>query len=401
MLDLEILRAKPELVKTAISKRGGNPELVDAFLELDRSWRKILQETETLRQQRNQLASSKELAQKNASKLKKAKEKLQKLEAGERDLNVRRFEAHSLIPQLVADEVPVGVGESANTVVKTVGRVRHAKGLPHEGLMTKLDWLDVETAAKTSGARFRYLKGDAAVAEMRLMHQAFEWAVRHGFTPVIPPVMVRDELLLNTGFFPLGREDTFKVEEHFLPGTSEPQLIALGGDKTYDTKDLPVRLVGFSTCFRREAGSYGRDTKGIFRQHQFDKVELVSICRPEESEKEHQFLISLQEKFVDQFDVPYQLVLVGSGDLESKAQKRFDVESWFPGQGRYRETHSASNCGDYQARGFNIKVRDRVGQEMFAHTLNATLATERLLLSIIENNQRPNGSVNLPRSLRA
>jgi len=400
MLDLDLLRHKPELVKVSITKRGGNAEIVDAFLELDGEWKEVLQQVETIRQERNQLTQTKTLAQKNAAKLKKLKEKLQKLETKERELAARRLDAHSLIPQVIADEVPVGEGESANTVVKTVGRVRQQRGVPHEELMAKLGWSDPDTAAKTSGTRFRYLKGPSAIAEMRLMHQAFEWAIRQGFIPIIPPVMVREELLLNTGFFPIGRDDTFKVEEHFLPGTSEPQLIALAADKVYDTKDLPLRLVGFSTCFRREAGSYGRDTKGMFRQHQFDKVELVSICRPEDSEKEHQFLVSLQEKFINQFDVPYQVVLVGSGDLESKATKRFDLESYFPGQERYRETHSASNCGDYQARGFNIRVRDKDGQAVFAHTLNATLVTERLLLAIIENNQRPNGTVDLPRSLR-
>jgi seryl-tRNA synthetase len=400
MLDLELLRQKPELVKVSLTKRGGNPELVDAFLRLDEDWKTVLRQAEELRHERNSSTATKDTAQKNATKLKQLKTKLQRLEAKERELAERRLEAWSLIPQVLSDEVPVGEGESANTVLRTAGRVKIRSGKSHEQLMEPLGWLDTEKAAQVAGARFRYLKHDAALAHIRLMSRAFEWAIRLGFLPVIPPVMVRDDLLLKTGFFPVGREDTFKVEEHYLTGTSEPLLIALGAEKTHPVTELPLRFVGFSTCFRREAGSYGKDTKGMFRQHQFDKVELVSICTPEDSEKEHQLLLDMQERFVRQFDVPYQVVLVGSGDLEAKATKRFDLESYFPGQERYRETHSASNCGDYQARSFNIKVRDKDGTERYAHTLNATLATERLLLAIIENGQRPNGRVDLPRSLR-
>ncbi len=400
MLDLEIIRKEPEKVRASIEKRGGNPELVDGLLELDATWRTALQSAEAARQERNQLTGTKESAAKNAEKLKKLKQTIIDLEEKERSLATRRFDAWSLIPQLVAEDVPVGEGETANKPIRTSGKIRIRQGKPHDELMNQLGWLDQDAAARTSGARFRYLKSAAALAHLRLMHKAVEWAIKNGFTPVIPPVLVRDELLQKTGFFPIGREDTFKVEEHYLTGTSEPLLVALAAEQTHDLAKLPLRFVGFSSCFRREAGSYGKDTKGMFRQHQFDKVEMVSICAPEDSEKEHQFLVSMQEKFVSQFDLPYQLVLVGTGDLESKATKRYDLETYFPGQERYRETHSASNCGDYQARGFGIKYRSTDGTDRFAHTLNATLATERLLLAVIENYQRPDGTVSLPRSLR-
>lgn len=400
MLDLEIIRNEPEKVRISIEKRGGNPELVDGLLELDAEWRTALQACEAARQERNQLTASKELAIQNADALKKLKEKINGLEENERSLAARRNEAWSLIPQIVAADVPVGEGESANTPIRTAGKIRLQKGKAHDELMNQLGWLDQEAAVRTSGARFRYLKSDAALAHIRLMHAAIEWAIKNNFIPVIPPVLVRDDLLEKTGFFPIGREDTFKVEEHYLTGTSEPLLVALAAEQTHNISDLPLRYVGFSSCFRREAGSYGKDTKGMFRQHQFDKVEMVSICAPEDSEKEHQFLVSMQEQFVSQFELPYQVVLVGTGDLESKATKRYDLETYFPGQERYRETHSASNCGDYQARGFGIKVRGADGNDQYAHTLNATLATERLLLAIIENNQEPDGTVNLPRALR-
>lgn len=400
MLDLEIVRTQPDTVRDTITKRGGDPQLVDALIELDSDWRRVLAQVENTRQERNQLTATKELATQNAAKLKKMKATLSQLEETERSLASRRLDAWSLIPQIIAPDVPIGEGESANQVIKTVGRIRVARGKPHDELMQTLGWSDHEAATRTSGARFRYLKGAAAKAHFRLMQTAIDWAMKNGFTPVVPPVLVRDELLLKTGFFPVGREDTFKVEDHYLTGTSEPLLVALAAEQTHSASALPLRFVGFSSCFRREAGSYGKDTKGLFRQHQFDKVEMVSICAPENSEKEHQFLVSMQEKFVNQFGLPYQLVLVGSGDLETKATKRYDLETYFPGQERYRETHSASNCGDYQARGFGIKLQSAEGGELFAHTLNATLATERLLLAVIENNQRPDGSVNLPRQLR-
>lgn len=400
MLDLEIIRTQPEIVRDTITKRGGDPQLVDALIELDTFWREALQKVEVARQERNQLTATKDLAVKNAAKLKKLKSTLNKLEETERTLAARRLDAWSLIPQIIADDVPVGNGESANTVTKTVGRIRVNRGKSHEELMRALGWIDQETAIRTSGARFRYLKGAAAKAHFRLMIDALDWATKNGFTPVVPPVLVRDDLLLKTGFFPVGRDDTFKVEDYYLTGTSEPLLVALAAEQAHERQSLPIRFVGFSSCFRREAGSYGKDTKGLFRQHQFDKVEMVSICAPEDSDKEHHFLLTMQEKFVGRFGLPYQLVLTGSGDLETKATKRYDIETYFPGQGRYRETHSASNCGDYQARSFGIKVKTTDGTEKFAHTLNATLATERLLLAIIENNQRPNGTVNLPRALR-
>ncbi len=400
MLDLDIIRNQPDLVRQSISKRGGNTDLVDGILELDKQWRIIVGQAEALRQQRNTLTQTKESAEQNAALLKEIKEKLKVVEEEERSIAARRLEAWSLVPQIVADDVPVGAGESANTSIKTVGMIRHKQGEAHEELMTRLDWLDTETAAYASGARFRYLKGPAALAHMKLMHRALEFAIERGFQPVVPPVMAREEIFTHSGYFPFGREDTFAVEDRFLVGTSEPMLLALGHNRTFSESDLPLRLVGFSSCFRREAGSYGKDTRGMFRQHQFDKVEVVSITTPERSEEEHQFLLSLQEEFTAQFDVPYQVVLIGSGDLGAPARKKYDIEAWYPSQEKYRETHSTSNCGDFQARGFNIKYRGSNGQEQYAHSLNGTVATERLLLAIIENNQKPDGSIELPSQLR-
>ncbi len=398
MLDLDLLRQKPEVVKDSIKKRGGKTELVDDFLKLDSEWREIIQQVEKLRGERNTLTTTKESATENRDKLQGLKTKLQELEEKTKGVSSKRSELLLSIPQVIDEDIPVGLGESANYPLRTEGDIKLKEGKSHDEIMTALGWLDLETAAKMSGARFRYLKGKAVLAHMKMMNLAVEFAVEKGFTPVIPPVILKEETLVKGGFFPFGKEDTYKVEDDYLVGTSEPMLVALGAGNTYKAEDLPLRFVGFSTCFRKEAGSYGKDTKGMFRQHQFDKVEMVSICTPDQSKGEHEFLLSMQEEFVKKFNLPYQVLMIGSGDLEAKATRKYDVECWFPSQSKYRETHSVSNCGDYQARRFGIKV-EKDGQEVIAHTLNGTLATERLLLAVVENNQTEDGQVNLPGNL--
>jgi seryl-tRNA synthetase len=327
---------------------------------------------------------------------------LQKLEIEGRQLGQKRHDLLVRIPNVLLDEVPVGEGETANTVVKTTLEPVVRTGRSHEELMVANDWLDTVTAARAVGARFRYLKGGAALAHLNLVQRALRLAVSKGFIPVIPPTMSKGENFEGGGFFPEGREDSFAVGDNlFLSGTSEYLLVAQAAEQTFTSEQLPLRFVGFSTCYRKEAGSYGKDVQGIIRQHQFDKVEMVSVCRPEDSEAEHQLLLQLQEEFLTELRVPHQVVLIGSGDTEKKATKRYDIESWFPGQERYRETHSVSNCTDYQARGLAIKYQEKSGgAAAFAHTLNGTLYTERTLLALIENSQMPDGSVNLPESLR-
>ncbi len=405
MIDVELLRSSPESVKESLKKRGdGDTTLVDRWLTADHNWRDLTAKIDQLRRQRNSLAKTKDSAIAHKSQLQKIKKDLTVLEKKGDQLANSADSPQELIkhiPNMVADDVPIGPGSTANKVIRTIGRPNTASARTHEELMIGLDWLDLKTAAEFSGSRFRYLKNQAAWAELQLMHQAFSFAIRNGFTPVIPPYLLRDNALEGGGFFPFFKDDIFKVEnqEVFLSGTSEPALLALAAKKTFSPSDLPLRLVGYSTCFRKEVGSYGQDVRGVFRQHQFDKVEMVSITSPDKSQEELEFLVGLQERFVNKFKLPYQVVLMGSGDLGPSAAKKFDIETWFAGQNTYRETHSASNCTDFQARRLVVKVRaDK--QEIFAHTLNATLATERLLLAIIEHNQTANGRVNLPRSLR-
>jgi len=403
MIDRELMRLHPELVKESLTKRGEEPKLVDEYLHLDLAWRQLSGQIEPLRAEKNKLSRGGKPASMELKRAQAVNKKITALEGKLKKADLAAKTALLSIPNLVADDVPVGDGETANTVVEKVGKIRLTEGRPHHELMVGAGWLDLKTAADWSGSRYRYLKGDAAWEHWQIMGEALRCAVHHGFTPIIPPVMTRAETLEKAGYLPFLNEDFFKVErdELLLPGTSEQTLLALFASQTLKEEDLPIRLVGFSTCFRREVGSYGKDVEGMFRQHQFDKVEMVSFTTPDRSAEEHEFLVSMEENFVKKLGLPYQKILIGSGDLGSTAAKKIDIEVWFPSQQRYRETHSASNCTDYQARRFGIKYRQKSdGREGLVHTLNGTLATERLLLAYIENNQRPDGSVNLPRSWR-
>ncbi len=401
MVDLELLRSSPELFRVSLKNRFMPEHFLTEALKADGDWRSLTARADALRSERNQLASTPQTAQAHHRRLKEIKRDLDHLTEKMKVVGERRDALIARLPNLLADEVPVGEGESANKPVKTVGKIGSKEGQGHEELMTKLGWLDQLKAAQVSGARFRYLTGDAALAWLKLSRLAIEFGVEHGFRPVIPPVLLRSDVLEKAGFFPEGEADTFKTDDLYLAGTSEYALVGEYLESVLEEDQLPIRLIGFSTCFRREAGSYGKDTRGMFRQHQFDKVEMVSICAPKDSAKEHEFLLEMQEKFVKKFNIPYQVVLIGSGDVEKKAVKRYDLETWFPGQKNYRETHSVSNCTDYQARGLSIKFRSSDGSTAFAHTLNGTLVTERLLLAIIENGQHPTGEVTLPTELRA
>jgi len=402
MIDRHFLRQNPKTVKASLVDRGDDPGKVDQFLVLDRQWRDDLKKVELLRREKNQLSAG---SKPNATQLRQAKAIAKQEGVLTKRISALESELEEIllsIPNLIDESVPRGAGESANKVIKTVGRPSVKSGLAHHELMTQLGWLDLKTAAHCSGSRFRYLLGDAAVAHWRLMSEALTLARKRGFSPVIPPSVTRYLTLQGAGFFPTYKEDVFKLEneDRYLTGTSEQTLLALSAAKHYLPDELPVRYVGFSTCYRREAGSYGKDVEGMFRQHQFDKVELVSVTRPEDSAKELDYLVQTQEQFVKLLALPYQLVSVGSGDLGQSASKKIDIETWFPSQQRYRETHSASNCTDYQARRLNIKLKRSDPQSEFAHTLNATLATERLLIAAVENSQRSDGSVKLPKLLR-
>jgi seryl-tRNA synthetase len=272
----------------------------------------------------------------------------------------------------------------------------------HLEIGTALGLLDTERGAKTSGARFYYLTGDGALLQLAMLNLAIMQAVETGFTPMIPPVLVRPEAMEGTGFLGEHADEIYYLErdEMYLVGTSEVPLAAYHSGENLGELTSPRRYAGWSSCFRREAGSYGKDTRGIIRVHQFDKVEMFSFCRPEDAEAEHEKLLSYEEQMLQKMELPYRVIDVAAGDLGTSASRKFDCEAWVPTQGRYRELTSTSNCTTFQARRLNVKYRDEQGKNAVAATLNGTLATTRWLVAILENHQQPDGSVTVPKALQ-
>jgi seryl-tRNA synthetase len=311
------------------------------------------------------------------------------------------------LPNLPDPSAPDGDSEEDAEVLREVGTPPELGFEPrdHLELGTALGVIDMESAAKASGSRFAYLKGDLVRVELALVQLAFEKIGPHGFVPVVPPVLVREEPLFWTGFLPTDRAQIYEItrDELYLVGTSEVSLAALHADELLDESDLPLRYGGFSTCFRREAGAAGRDTRGIFRVHQFDKVEMFSFVRPDESGTEHERLLALQEEILGALGIPYRVVNVAAGDLGASAAKKYDCEAWLPGQGRYRELTSCSNTTDYQARRLRCRYRPAGARSpQPVHTLNGTaVAVGRTIVAIMENFQREDGGVEVPEALRA
>jgi seryl-tRNA synthetase len=310
------------------------------------------------------------------------------------------------VPNLPFDDVLVGKDDRENVVLRKVGKIPKFGFKPKNYLeiSEKLDIIDVKRAAKIAGSRFGFLKREAALIEFALINLALENLIKEKFIPVIPPVMLKEEMARGTGYFEAAdKEEAYFIPEDnlYLAGTSEQPLIAMHAEEIFEEKELPKRYVGFSTCFRREAGSYGKDTKGILRVHQFDKVEMVSFCRAEDSKREHQFLLKMEENLMKLLKIPYQVVQICTGDLGRPAAAKYDIEAWIPSENRYRETHSTSNCTDFQARRLNIRYRDKAGKLNFVHTLNGTaIAINRPLIAIIENFQQKNGSFKVPKILK-
>jgi len=411
MFDIKLLRENPELVKEGLAKKGVEVD-VDRVLELDKERRVLLKEIEELRhlqKEANRKIAKAQGEEKErlvaemrgvAGKIKELSPKLDELEE---ELN----KLLHLVPNLPLEEVPVGRDESENVVVKVVEGELPPLDFPPRDYMQiarKLDIIDTERAAKVSGTRFGYLKREAVLLEFALVQFALETLMAEGFIPVVPPVMIRREAMAGMGYLAWGEDEIYYLpkDELYLVGTSEQSIGPMHMGEILSSQQLPLRYVGFSTCFRREAGSYGRDTKGILRVHQFDKVEMFSFCEPEKSRQEHQFIISMQEKLVRALKIPYRVVQMCTGDLGTPAANKVDIECWMPGQGEYRETHSASNCTDYQARALNIRYKQTPDSPpRFVHTLNGTAyAIGRMIIAIIENYQQPDGSVVVPEVLR-
>lgn len=405
MLDIKFIRENPDKVKEACQKKQVKVD-IDRLLKLDEQRRKFIQEIEILKSKKNKLGKDEiEKAKKIKKEIKKIEPELEKAEKEFTDLMKQ-------VPNPPLEEVPEGKDESANKVLREEGQKPKfsAKGgqvfqpKDYLAIAEKLDIVDIERAAKVSGTRFGYLKGEAVLLEFALVQLAFETLIKEGFVPVVPPVMLNHKAMAGMGYLDRGADEVYHLEKDdlYLVGTSEQSIGVMHMDEVLKEKELPKRYLGFSTCFRREAGAYGKDTKGILRVHQFDKVEMFSFCHPDKSKEEHQFLLSRQEKLMKLLEIPYQVVQLSTGDLAGPSAATYDIEAWLPGQNQYRETHSASNCTDFQARRLNIRYRQEKGAQLeFVHTLNGTaLAIGRMLIAIIENYQQKDGTVKTPEVLR-
>jgi seryl-tRNA synthetase len=406
VIDLKLLRENPDAVRQSQRARGEDPALVDTLLVADTGRRAAISSADSLRAE--QKAASKKVGAASADErpalLQRAKElaeQVKNAEAEQADAEAAFTAAHMAISNVIIDGVPAG-GEEDFTVLDVVGEpaaVDNPKD--HLELGEALGLIDMERGAKVSGSRFYFLTGRGALLQLGLLQLAIRLATDNDFIPVIPPVLVRPEVMSGTGFLGAHADEVYRVEadDLYLVGTSEVPLAGYHADEILDLSGGPLRYAGWSSCFRREAGSYGKDTRGIIRVHQFDKVEGFVYCTPDEAEAEHQRLLGWQREMLARIEVPYRVIDVAAGDLGSSAARKFDCEAWVPTQRAYRELTSTSNCTTFQARRLATRYRDGGGKPQIAATLNGTLATTRWLVAILENHQRPDGSVRVPDAL--
>jgi len=397
MLDIKFIRENPELVKQGTAAKG-RPADVAAILKLDTERRALQTEVDGLRQGRGDKVVD----------IEAARAKKQQLKVKEDGLNTisEKLEALlSAVTNLPRPDVKVGKDETENEVVATWGEPTKFdfKPLDYMTLAAKHDLIDMERAGKVSGSRFGYLKNDLVLLEFALVQYGLSKVLPHGFTPVIPPVLIGEPAMRGMGYLDHGGEDEtyhFKEEKMYLVGTSEQSIGPMHMDEVLAETDLPKRYISFSTCFRREAGSYGKDTRGILRVHQFDKLEMVVYAQPEESDKEHEFLVSLEQEIMQGLGLPYRLVRLCTGDLGDPSARTYDIETWLPSENKYRETHSCSTTTDYQSRRLNIRYKNAAGKLALVHMLNGTVFTNRASIAILENYQQADGRIMIPMVLR-
>lgn len=411
MLDIKIIRENPTKVKKACQDKQVKVD-IDELLEIDRRKRETLQALEDMRAQKNkaskeiQTAKNQREKDKIILKMRELDKNSDRLTKSLKELEERFNGLMFQIPNLPLADTPVGKDERDNVVLREVGQKPKFDFKPKNYLEIGelLDLIDVKRAAKVSGTRFGYLKREAALIEFALINLAFEVLTKEKFIPIIPPVMLKSEMARGMGYL----EQSDKEEAYYLPqddlylvGTAEQSVGVMHNNEILEEKELPKRYVAFSTCFRRESGSYGKDTKGILRVHQFDKVEMFSFVKPQDSIKEHQFFLEMEEKLMQILNLPYRVVNICTGDLGRPAAAKYDIETWMPSENRYRETHSTSNCTDFQARRLNIRYKGKNNKLNFVHTVNGTaFAIGRTLIMLIENYQQRDGSILIPEALR-
>ncbi|GLZ32557.1 serine--tRNA ligase [Lentzea sp. NBRC 105346] len=405
MIDLKVLRENPEIVRASQRARGEDEGVVDSLLAADERRRSAISRADSLRAEQKLLGKEvgKAKGDERAALLAKAKELAAEVKAAEAEQHQTEQELeelHRSVPNLVHPDAPVG-GEDDFVVLKTVGEPKTFDFEPkdHLDLATALGAVDMERGAKVSGSRFYFLTGVGAQLELALLNMAAAEAIKNGFTLTITPTLVRPEIMAGTGFLGAHASEIYHLENDdlYLVGTSEVPLAGLHADEIIETDK---RYAGWSSCYRREAGSYGKDTRGIIRVHQFNKVEMFSYVKPEDAEAEHARLLGWEEDMLAKIEVPYRVIDTATGDLGTSAHRKFDCEAWVPTQGKYRELTSTSNCTTFQARRLNIRYRDENGKPQTVATLNGTLATTRWIVAILENHQLADGSVRVPEALR-
>ena len=408
MIDLKQLRESPDLFRSSQKVRGEDVGVIDQLLAADEERRNAISEFETLRAKQNTL--SKSVGAANGDEKKSLLESAKQLAAQVKAADSKRAAAEEIanklvlsVANLIDPAAPVG-GEADFKVIETVGKIRDFKAegfepKDHVELGKILKAIDTERGAKVSGARSYYLTGNGALLELALVNYAISMAVKNGFIPMIPPVLVKPAAMEGTGFLGQAAENVYHLtqDELYLVGTSEVPLAAFHMDEILEK--LPIRYSGYSPCFRREAGSYGKDTRGIIRVHQFEKVEMFTFCKPEDAQEEHKRLLAWEKEFFNSLEIPYRVIDVASADLGASAVRKFDIEAWVPTQGEYREVTSTSNCTQYQARRLNIRYKED-GVTKPVATLNGTLvAVPRTIVALLENHQQKDGSVKVPKAL--
>ncbi|MBI2621274.1 MAG: serine--tRNA ligase [Candidatus Levybacteria bacterium] len=400
MIDIKLIRENPEKIQKAAKDKGIEID-IGHILEIDTKFRELSQKVQSLREERNKAAKEKSIEEG-----KRIKEELQKLEPELEELERKFAEEFNKIPNPPLPQVPVGTSEKDNIEVRKWGEVPKFNFSPkdHLELGASLGILDFETGAKVSGSQFYFLYGAGAILEIALVQYAIELLHKEGFIPVITPDLAKSRYYLGTGYSPKGDEaQTYEIdgEDLGLIATAEVTLAGKHADEVISEKDLPIKYIGYSHCFRKEAGAYGKFSKGLYRVHQFTKAEMFIYCTPADSEKMHQHILEMEEKIYQGLDLPYRVVEMCTGDLGAMAARKFDIEAWMPSRQEYGEVTSTSNCTDYQARNLNIRYRTKDGRSEFLHMLNGTaIATSRTPLAILENYQQEDGSVLIPKTLQ-
>lgn len=414
MLDTKYIRDNSELVKQGAVNKQLDPSVVDQLLQADEQRRALQVQRDELRQRSNELAETIKQGVASGTRPtpeqiesgKQLKEQLKQLEPQVKELEEQVQQLAYQVPNVPAEDVPVGKDESGNQVIRTVGEIKQFEfaAKPHQVLMEELDLLDTTRAVEIGGFRSYFLKNQAVLLEQAVLQYGMRKLINDGFTAMTAPVLVNEKTMWGTGYFPWGSEDHYKTQDgQILAGTSEVALTAYRAGETVSEAELPLKMVGISPCFRREVGSYGKDTQGVIRVHQFNKVEQVVYTVADEAvtREWHEKMLGYAESLLTDLELPYQVLLMCTGDMGAGQRKKYDIETWFPSQEKYRETHSASYFNDFQARRLNVRYRTKNGEVKHVYTLNNTMAASpRLLAAIIENYQQPDGSVTVPTVLQ-